>query len=176
MTGYTQRGSTLVISLIILIILMLLGVTAMVTSNTAFKLAGNLQFENNAMNSAEAVLSEVENWLEAGTIDYNHVDFFATPPVTASTTGRYPRNSGVDPMTMAWNDTNSAAAGQGRYIIELMSTNSVLIGSSVTVGGPLSYACNRVNTYRITARGTSARGAAKLVQSYFSVLTTSTTC
>lgn len=176
MIGYTQRGSTLVISMIILIVLMLLGVTAMVTSNTAFKLAGNLQFENNAMNSAEAVLSEVENWLKVGIIDYNHVDFFAAPPVTASTTGRYPKNSGVDPANMTWNDTNSAVAGQGRYIIELMSTSNILIGSSVTVGGQPSYACNKVNTYRITARGASARGAAKLVQSYFSVLTTSTTC
>lgn len=172
MTRHIQRGSTLVITLIILIVLMLLGVTTMVTSDTAYKLAGNLQFENNAMNDAETTLSAVENWLETGGIDYNNVDFFATPPVTASTTGRYPINSGIDPMTMSWDNTDSAVAGQGRYIIELMSTSSVLIGSSVTVGGPLSYACNKVNTYRITARGASARGATKYVQSYFSVLTT----
>lgn len=172
MTSHTQRGSTLVISLIILIVLMLLGVTAMVTSNTAYKLAGNLQFENNAMNSAEATLSEVEKLLETGGIDYNHADFFATPPVTASITGRYPISSGIDPMNMNWNNTNSAATTQGRYIIELMSTSNVLIGSSVTVGGPLSYACNRVNTYRISAHGTSARDASKIVQSYYSVLTT----
>ena len=172
MISHTQRGSTLVISLIILIILMLLGVTATVISNTAFKLAGNLQFENNAMNSAETTLSEVENWLKTGSIDYKHVDFFAALPVTASTTGRYPINSGIDPMNMSWNDTDSAVAGQGRYIIELMSTKNFSIGSSVTIGGPLSYACNRVNTYQITARSTSMRGAARLVQSYFSVLTT----
>lgn len=172
MTRHIQRGSTLVISLIILIILMLLGVTAMVTSNTAFKLAGNLQFENNAMNSAEATLSQVENWLATGSIPSNHVDFLATPPVTASTTGRYPIRSGVDPANMTWDDTNSAVTGQGRYIVELMSSNNVLIGSSVTIGGPLSYACNRVNTFRISARGASARGAAKIVQSYYSVLST----
>jgi len=172
MTSHTQHGSTLIISLIILIILMLLGVTAMMTSDTAYKLAGNLQFENNAMNSSEATLSGVESWLETGSIDYNHVDFFAAPPVTASTTGRYPINSGINPLSMSWNDTDSAVTGQGRYIIELMSTSNVMVGSSATVGGPLSYACNKVNTYRITARGASARGATKYVQSYFSVLTT----
>jgi len=172
MTSHTQHGSTLIISLIILIILMLLGVTAMVTSDTAYKLAGNLQFENNAINDAEATLSGVESWLETGSIDYTHVDFFATPPVTSSTTGRYPINSSINPMSMSWNSTDSAVAGQGRYIIELMSTSNVMIGSSAMIGGPLSYACNKVNTYRITTRGTSARGAAKLVQSYYSVLTT----
>ncbi len=172
MTSHTQRGSTLVISLIILIILMLLGVTATVTSNTAFKLAGNLQFENNAMNSAETTLSEVENGLKTGSINYKHADFFAVLPVTASATGLYPIGSGIDPMIMSWGSTDSAAATQGRYIIELMSTSNVMIGSSATIGGPASYACNKVNTYRITARSTSMRGTAKLVQSFFSVLTT----
>lgn len=172
MTSHTQRGSTLVISLIILIILMLLGVTATVTSNTAFKLAGNLQFENNAMNDAEAALNNTEAGLKAGTINYNHADFSAAPSVTAASTGFYPIGAAIDPLSMTWvNGTNSAASGPGSSIIQLLSTSTVMIGSSVTVGGPLSYACNRVNTYSISTRGTSLRGAAKLVQSYYSVLT-----
>lgn len=174
MNRYSQRGSTLVISLIILIILMLLGVTAMNTSDTAFKLAGNLQFANNAMNDSEAVLSEEENAMKAGTIDYNNADFFAAPSVTASSSGLYPLGSAIDPLNMAWDNSDSALApsGTGRYIIQLMSTSSVMIGSSATIGGPLSYACNKVNTYRITARGASVRGATKHVQTYYSVLTT----
>jgi len=172
MTSHTQRGSTLVISLIILIILMLLGVMATVTSNTAFKLAGNLQFENNAMSDAEAALSNTEIGLKTGTINYNHTDFFATLPVTAAPSGFYPIGAAIDPLSLSWDNTNSAVAGPGRSIIQLMSSSNVLVGSSVTVGGPLSYACNKVNTYRITTHGTSARGAAKLVQSYYSVLTT----
>ena len=174
MTSHTQHGSTLIISLIILIILMLIGVTAMMTSDTAYKLAGNLQFENNAINAGEAVLSEEENALKAGTINYNHADFFAASSVTASSSGLYPAGSAIDPLNTAWNSSDSALAtsGTGRYIIELMSTSNVMVGSSATVGGPLSYACNKVNTYRITARGASARGATKYVQSYFSVLTT----
>ena len=174
MNRHSQRGSTLVISMIILVVLMLLGVAAINTSDIVYKLAGNLQFANNAMNDSEAVLSETENAMKAGTINYNSLDFFAASSVTASGTGLYPLGSAIDPLNMAWDNGDSvlAPSGAGRYIIQLMSTSSVMIGSSATIGGPLSYACNRVNTYRITARGASARGATKHVQTYYSVLTT----
>lgn len=166
----SQRGSTLIISMIILVVLMLLGVTSMVTSDTAFKLAGNLQFQDTAMNNAEATLSQVERDMKSGVINHNHADFFVASPKTASSSGLYPIDAGVDPLNMSWSGSNSDDNDHGRYIVELLSTNSVLIGSSLTVGGAPSYACNRVNTYRITARGASLRGASKLVQSYYSVL------
>jgi type IV pilus assembly protein PilX len=167
-----QRGSTLIISLIILVLLMLLGVTAMNSSDTGFKLTGNLQFDNNALNVAESVLSSVENDIKTGTINYNDAKFFAASSVTADTSGLYPLGAAIDPLTITWDDAHTKVAGTGRRIIQLLSTNNVLIGSSLTVGGPLSYACNRVNTYSITALGTGGRGAAKTVQSYYSVVTT----
>jgi Tfp pilus assembly protein PilX len=74
---------------------------------------------------------------------------------------------------MTWADTNSvqvASNANQRYIIEQMSTNNRLTGSSQVVGGRSSSGCNQVNTYRITARGASARGAVKFVQSIYSVL------
>jgi len=174
MNRHTQRGSALIISMIILIILMLLGVTAMNTSSTAYKLASNLQFANNAMNDAEAVLSEVESALKLGTINYDHADFVAAATVTTSITGLYPIGSEISPLNTPWDNSDSvlAPSGLGRYIIQLMSTSSVMIGSSATIGGPLSYACNKANTYLITTRGASSRGATKHVQSYFSTLTT----
>ena len=57
-----QLGSTLIISLIILVILMLLGVSAVTTSNTQYKLAGNLQFEDAAMNNTETAINAAETW------------------------------------------------------------------------------------------------------------------
>lgn len=166
----SERGSTLVISLIILIILMLLGVTAIQTSDTQFKLAGNLQFENAAMNDAETAISTAETWLATGT-NYTNAAFtvydVATPHL-------YPIGQLADtaPLTMTWSDTNSIQVGSTnqRYIIELMSTGNRLAVSSQVIGGRASSGCNQVNTYRITARGASARGATKLVRSYYSVL------
>lgn len=170
----SSRGSTLIISLIILIILMLLGVTAMNTSDTQYKLAGNLQFENAAMNNTETAISTAENWLATGT-NYTHAAFTtynaATPhlyPIGYLAARTAPDN---DPLTMNWGSYSIQVADTNqRYIIELMSTGNRLAGSSQAVGGRASSGCNQVNTYRITARGTSARGATKFVQSYYSVL------
>jgi len=174
-----QSGSTLIISLIILILLMLLGVTAMKTSDTQFQLAGNLQFENSAMNNAETAINVAEAAMANGTIALLNTGF-TTAYVSANgpvTVGLYPINSGIDPFTLDWNGNGGngnaysvQVASRQRYIIELMSTNNRLIGSNQAMGGHASAGCNQVNTYRITARGTSARGATKFVQSFYSVL------
>jgi len=99
-----QSGSTLIISLIILIILMLLGVTAITTSDTQYKLAGNLQFENAAMNNAETAISAAETWLATGT-NYNNTALTTT--YDAATPHLYPIGVAGDPLTMTWSDSNS---------------------------------------------------------------------
>ncbi len=62
-----QRGaSSLFITVILVLVVMLLAVTAAVLSSTQFKLAGNLQYENIAFNLAEGALASAENWLSTG--------------------------------------------------------------------------------------------------------------
>lgn len=172
MIAKTQRGSTLVVSMIMLVVLMLLGVMSMTTSDTAYKLAGNLQFENNAFNNAEAALSDAENSLKNGTISINDFQqpnkrakgFYLEDPVINKEAW-----DAIDPVYSSGEDTQ-------RRIVQLLSTNTVQSGEDVTEGIPSSTVCKRVNTYMITARGTSApgssaRGSTKLVRSYYSVLT-----
>jgi len=182
-----QRGATLVIAMLVLVLIMMIGITAISTSDTQYKLAGNLQFEDSALNNAETAVAAAEAWLSTGT-NYRNAAFTAvaatanpdpgsdpaTPqllPMTSVAAIRTARSS--NPLTVAWADTNSlavAANPRQRYRIELMSLNNKLTGSSQVVGGRVSTACNQVNTYLITARGESARGATKLVQTYYSVL------
>lgn len=174
----TQTGSTLVVSLIILIVLMMLGVTAMNTSDTQYKLAGNLQFENAALNNTETSIATAENWLASGTnaraSGFTTYNSAATPHIYPIGYLEALAAPGNDVLTMPWSDSNSAEVTPGdptqRYIIERMSTDNILTGSSAAIGGRPSSGCNKVNTYRITARGTSARGATKYIQSYYSVL------
>ena len=159
-----QRGSTLVISMIILAVIMLLGVTAMIASDTQYKLAGNLQFADLSLNNAESAATTAEVLL--GTIGG------ATYATTFDTYGNgfYSSNS-LNPLTMAWSSSNSVQVDTSKqYIIQRMSTNNKLLGSGQSSGQRASTGCNMVNTYLITARGTSGRGATKLVQSYYSVL------
>lgn len=170
-----QSGSTLVISMIVLVVIMLLGTMAMVTSDTQYKLAGNLQFQDAAMNNAETAITTAENWLAS---DTNYADTAFTTydpskphlyPIGYLEARAAPNNS---PLTMDWSDNNSIQVDNDdqRYIIELMSVGNRLSGSGQTIGGRASSGCNQVNTYRITARGASARGTTRFVQSYYSVL------
>jgi hypothetical protein len=74
---------------------------------------------------------------------------------------------------MTWSDSNSisvAGSSAQRYIIQMMSSNNLLTGSSAALGRQNAAVCNKVNTYLITGRGTSHRGAVKFVQSFYSVL------
>jgi type IV pilus assembly protein PilX len=157
-----QSGSTLIISMIILILLMLLGVTAMNTSDTQYKLAGNLQFESLAMNNAEIAENAAEQWLEA------HAGTAPNPSIQIA--------SLPDPLSsaMTWTNADSVAVTNNdsqRYVIGFVSSNGVL-GSAATLEcdpAPIIPNFECVNTYLITARGLSARGATKYIQTYYAV-------
>lgn len=77
-------------------------------------------------------------------------------------------------MTMTWDDSNSIkadAAGNQRYMIELhlagrtLPSNSVVQCSTYGTSAP----CPKVNVYRVSARGVSRLGAARIVRSLFVV-------
>lgn len=164
-----QQGATLVIALLILVLIMMIGITAVSTSNTQYKLAGNLQFEDGAMNNAETAVSTAENWLATGT-NYNNAGF-TTYNATASPQ-LLPIGTSNNPLNMTWSTSNSLSLGDDtqRYLIQQLSTNNLLMGSSAAVGRQGISVCDKVNTYLITGRGTTHRGATKFVQSYYSVL------
>jgi Tfp pilus assembly protein PilX len=177
-----QQGATLVIAMLILVLIMMIGITAVSTSNTQFKLAGNLQFEDGAMNSAETAVTTAENWLATGTNfkDAGFTTYDTTKPELLPIGRLASRTSpNNNPLTMSWSDTSSRSVKSDgsldddtqRYMIELQSTGNRLTTSSQVSGGRTSSGCNQVNTYLITSRGQSHRGATKFIQSFYSVLT-----
>lgn len=161
-----QSGAVLITGLIILAVLLLLSASAVMLSNTQFKVAGNMQFQNLAMSGAESAIATAENWLNE---NYNATGFS-----TAGTPGLYPANTSIDPLTMQWNDTTSInvdAAGNSRYAIELYMVNRAPPTNSIVTCNPygMTAPCPKVNLYRISARGISALGATKIVQSFYAV-------
>ena len=157
----TVRGSTLIICLIILIIMMLIGVAAMNASGTQFKLAANLHFENLAINNAETAARSAEQWLEANA---------ATLPSAAPA-------AAIDPFGMSWNNADPvpsvalSADDSARYVIGFVGVKaSPLAGVGLDCtdpGNEKNFDC--VNTYLITARGLGPRGATRYVQVYYAV-------
>lgn len=171
-----QHGATLVVVLVVLVLIMMLGIVAVGSSNTQFKLASNLQFDNNAMNNAELAVSSAESWLSSGS---NIRDTGFSSYSSANTPQLYPTASTaaavVSPLTTSFTsanakcvDSNTACASS--YVIQLMSVGNSLVGSSQAVGGRATTTCNKVNTYQIIGRGAAGRGASKTVVSYYSVL------
>lgn len=164
-----QRGSTLVISMMILILIMMMGITAMVTSDTQYKLSGNLQFEDQALNNAEAAIAVAEEFLSSNSTNYALPGF---ETYTTDTPQLYPSSNTLDPLSVSWSTDNAARVGNDAsrmYYIQLISKAVALNSSGAGVGGRRSAPPDLVNTYLITARGTSARGSVKYVQSYYKV-------
>lgn len=64
-----QRGTALIMGLVILLILTILGITAMGTSSLEQKMAGNIQEANRAFQAAESGLIQALN--TAGSLDLN---------------------------------------------------------------------------------------------------------
>lgn len=167
-----QKGMTLLVAMITLIVLMLLGVGAMVASNTMFKLAGNLQFENEAKNRAESTLTVAESYLVSGTISQSG-GFTTGGPAPSTTLPFYDPTNTPNPL-VSWPTAASSPAGitGGQFIIQLITPTPVSpLGqqSKSTCMGCGNHLQVSYNLFRVTARGQSGRGATRFVESIVQV-------
>lgn len=178
-----QRGISLVTTLVMLVAVMVLGLSAILVSKSDFMLSGNLQFQSAALNQAEAAAVAAEQWLavNGGANVRTRYPGFST--YSSSTPYLYPASSNIDAsaMTMSWSNSNSkippdpdgtdpGSSTTQRYLIQLLAPDRTLIPTSLNLGGRRPTACNKVNVYRIIAQGGGGRGASKFVQSIYSTL------
>lgn len=159
-----------------MVMVMLLGLSAMQLSKSQLSLSSNLQFQEDAFNQAEAAIASAECWLSTGT-NYQNAGFTTYTAGTGlypmgylSTDIRDPSIRTVDPLIM--DETNSKQGGNANqlYLIGQIAVDKKLQSSGAGLGGRMTSGCNKVNTYRIIARGASNRGATKFVQVVYSVL------
>lgn len=134
-----QRGTALVMALIFLLIMTILGVTAMTTSSLQEKMAGNLRDQFMAMESVESALRAGEQWL----FDYRNRFGATNKPFTVCPGSNDPTDpqvwpsnciaGGIDAQTDSWWQSFAVAydslnlglaypidevAAQPRYIVE----------------------------------------------------------
>jgi len=161
----TQRGTTLVISLLILLVMTLIGVTSMSSSNMEEKMAGNDRDFNLAFYAAEAALRQAE--------DYIANNIVSTAAFGGGTTGLYALNSNPDiyaastwTNSITYSGTIDGVSSQPKYIIEIMG---IVGNDDVNVAGyGESSGSGKITTFRITARGTGGSdGAVSMMQAYY---------
>lgn len=162
-----QQGAVLMVSLIMLLVLTLIGITGMRTTVLEEKMAGNMNDQNLAFQAAEAALRDGEDLVET----------LVTNASFDGTAGRYAA-SDSDPDWFddtTWSSTNSIAYSgtlsyvntQPRYIMKYISdieNNS----RSLKTGGYGSRRTSTVSQFRVTARGTGRSDTSKVIlQAYY---------
>lgn len=164
---HRQRGVALFISLVLLLVLTIIGVSAVQTTSLEERMARNTHDSVLAFQAAEAALREAESFLQA---NINSTAGF-TPAgnnglwraADYGQTERW-RQAGI------WTGANSVealtavdnVAEQPRYIVEWVATvqrseNPSLLGSSY------STLFDRIEVFRITARGVGGSANARVV-------------
>ncbi len=165
-----QRGAVLIISLMLLVIMTLIGVTSMRTTILQEKMAGNTRDTMLAFQVAETALLDAENYLETVIVS-------PAAAFDGTQAGLYPL--GADPDLFAattWTNDNSRAysgvyddvATQPRYIIELTGTIESSTKDINVSGYGEASGLGEMTSFRVTARGTGGTDSASaLIQSNY---------
>lgn len=143
-----ERGAALLISLILLLVMTILGVTSAQTTALQERMAGNTRDREIAFQAAEAALRDGEGWLEGRAI----------PPQSGDAVYVHDQaNPSSDPVweQVDWSDESvlatlsvSGTSDEARYIIERM--DALQSSSGVTVPGTVQ---KIKHIYRVTAMG-----------------------
>ena len=164
-----QRGAAqLFITLVLLGIIMMLGITATIISSTQFRLAGNLQFESQAFDNAETAAATGLGWVTTGcngqTFAGTSNGYLRAMPVKGA-------GGEVNPFGVKWDTSEAKTVDAGdtsqQYVIQMLG--KVSLGADSQTGDVLGddqkpVANQEGRVFRITTRGTSAKGTARLVQ------------
>ena len=177
-TYQKQKGVALVVSLIILVSLTMLGMTAMQRTTTDLTMAGNQRESGLMFRSAEVGLVSAENYLDdiITNADFDGADGLIEVDPTDAT---YLSPDYFDDAS--WTVGNSTEAPtnlvsefgipeEPRYMIEYLGDRSQNPLAAINIGG--GYGSQQtgdiVSIYRSTARGTGLTGNTyRYVQSYF---------
>jgi len=166
-----QSGSVLIISLIIMVVLTILGVSGMKSAVLEEKMAGNLRDSQLAFQAAEATLREAEQYIDNNIVSITNFD-------TNGSDGLYNKSQKKlwDQINWDSNDslefgsfsTNSAINTPPRYIIQHVTSqiNSVDTLNMDNYGQGIG--AGRVEMFLITARaiGNSGNAVVMLQSTY----------
>lgn len=164
-----QQGAVLVVSLIILLLMTIIGVSSMKTTTLEERMAGNMRDQNLSFQSAEAALSEGETFLDPN----NNVIIVADGSAGIHDTGLAPNV--FDPDTWVNNVKSVPVATQfnddqnGRYYIEKLGPITKSEGKVISFdpsGGKAND--SDITGYKVVAIGEGPSGTAQsILASYY---------
>ncbi|MBC8212033.1 MAG: hypothetical protein H8E21_13310 [Gammaproteobacteria bacterium] len=162
-----QTGFTLIMSLLILVVLTILGLTSTQSTRTEVAMAGNLRESDMAFQVAEMGLSSGEEFIQT---NVSNTSFNDSNGLISKT--------GYDPDyfdTTSWSSVQTSTATianvytQPKYIIKYLGDRSQNEVALVNIGGyGTAQPGITVSNYRVTAKGSGQTdSAARMIQSYY---------
>ncbi len=163
-----QAGMALIISLMILMVLTVLGLTAMQSSQTEMSMAGNQRELGITFNAAEAGLGSAQTYIEnsISTTIYNNPSqgLYGLPDVDPD----YRDHA-------TWDDSQTAAISlphvveQPKFIVKYLGDRSQNEAAKANIGGYGSAQPGiTVSNFRVTARAVGQTGrATRQIQAYY---------
>jgi type IV pilus assembly protein PilX len=160
----SQRGVSLVVALVMLLVLTLIGVSSMNTAIVELKMAGSTQQQGVALNRADETLRVGELDVLAIVNDPAAFDF------SADGDGYYVTEDNINVHDIDWSgeglnsiqgDTDNDA-----YVTEYMGAKAIP-GESVVTGKGGAIVGGAVHSFIITSRSEAGKSALRLVQSIY---------
>ena len=161
-----QRGSVLLISLVILLILTIVGVSAMRNTTMEEKMAGNMRDKGLSFQAAEATLRAAEKYIEDNVVSIQAFD-------TDGSDGFYDKSNMKIWQSLTWDDNDSIEnsgfgsayniAESPRFIVQHIAsitsdTNTLNLGNYGQNTG-----AGTVEVFLITVRATGGSGGAPVI-------------
>ena len=124
-----QQGVALIMALAFLMILTIIGVTALSTTSLQEKMAGNVQDKHTAFQAAESALRQAESVVEA---------WSSKPSFTSNANGLFtPQPAGTSPWwySVDWTDTTNTVLGYTGTIAEVSQMPAYIIEDLGSLAG-----------------------------------------
>ncbi|MCI0506014.1 MAG: PilX N-terminal domain-containing pilus assembly protein [Gammaproteobacteria bacterium] len=158
---HNQSGSVLIISLIVMLILTILGVSGMKSSVLEEKMAGNMRDGQLAFQAAEATLREAEQYIEGNVVSIANFD-------TDGSDGLYDKSqqnlwdsigwTSGDSLEFSDFNTGYAVNTPPRYIIEHLASQQNNVDTLNMDNYGQGTGAGRIEMFLITARATGSSG------------------
>ena len=157
-----QRGVSLLVAMVMLIVLTLVGVSSMNTAIVELKMASSMQQQNRALNRANEMLRVAELDVE---------DIVTTPSAfnfSGGGDGYYVTADNIDVFVRDWTNLNPNEDPDNGdlYVIEYLGPKEIP-NESVKYSTDGRIIGGAVHTFRITSRDTTGRGALRIAQSLY---------
>ncbi|MDH5324193.1 MAG: PilX N-terminal domain-containing pilus assembly protein [Gammaproteobacteria bacterium] len=152
-----QNGTALLVSIVVLTILTLLGMSSLRNASTEEKMAGNMRDKDLAFQAAEAALRAAEKYIDDNVISVNAFDTNGSDGLYDNSDDRIWKNitwTNTDSLEYSDFDSQYKVSSAPRYVIQHLASSNSGVGKVTLKNYGQGIGAGQIETFLITARAT----------------------